>query len=40
MLVIDDVMTTGATAGEVARVVKSAGAAKVTVAVVARGTGV
>ena len=40
VLVIDDVMTTGATAGEVARVVKSAGAAKVTVAVVARGIGV
>ena len=40
VLVIDDVMTTGATAGEVARVVKSAGAAKVTVAVGARGIGV
>ncbi len=40
VLVIDDVMTTGATAGEVARVVKSAGVAKVTIAVVARGIGV
>ncbi|MBB76147.1 MAG: hypothetical protein CMJ75_16695 [Planctomycetaceae bacterium] len=37
ILVIDDVMTTGATAGEVTKVVKAAGAAKVTVAVVARG---
>ena len=39
VLVIDDVMTTGATAGEVAKVVKAAGAAKVTVAVVARSIG-
>lgn len=38
-LVIDDVMTTGATSGEVARVLKSAGARIVTVGVIARGIG-
>lgn len=37
VLLIDDVMTTGATTCEVARVLKRAGAAKVYVAVVARG---
>ncbi|MCA9135639.1 MAG: ComF family protein [Planctomycetales bacterium] len=36
VLLIDDVMTTGATAGENARVLKQAGACRVTVAVVAR----
>ena len=36
ILVVDDVLTTGATAGEVARVLKDAGAAKVTIAVVSR----
>ncbi|QDV46418.1 DNA utilization protein GntX [Stieleria neptunia] len=36
VLLVDDVMTTGATAGEIARVLKQAGARRVTVAVVAR----
>jgi predicted amidophosphoribosyltransferase len=36
ILVVDDVLTTGATAGEVARVLKDAGAARVTIAVVSR----
>ncbi|MDV6033922.1 MAG: ComF family protein [Phycisphaera sp. RhM] len=36
VLLIDDVMTTGATAGENAKVLKQAGARRVTVAVVAR----
>ena len=40
ILVIDDVMTTGATADEVARVLSAAGAESVSLAVVARGTGV
>ena len=39
VLLIDDVMTTGATASEVARVLRRAGAASVRVAVVGRGTG-
>jgi len=36
ILLVDDVLTTGATASEVARVLKEAGASRVTVAVVAR----
>lgn len=36
VLLVDDVMTTGATADEIARVLKQAGARRVTVAVVAR----
>lgn len=36
VLVIDDVLTTGATTGEIARVLKFVGAARVSVAVVAR----
>lgn len=36
VLLIDDVMTTGATAGEISGVLKAAGASRVTVAVVAR----
>lgn len=40
VLVVDDVLTTGATVSEVAKVLKRAGAARVTVAVVARGVGV
>lgn len=39
ILVVDDVMTTSATASEVARTCKKAGAADVQVAVVARGIG-
>jgi ComF family protein len=39
LLVIDDVMTTGATAQEAARVLRDAGAAAVYVAAVARGRG-
>lgn len=38
-LLVDDVMTTGATMGEVARVLLSAGASRVCVAAVARGAG-
>ncbi len=36
VMVVDDVLTTGATANEVARVFKNAGASRITVAVVAR----
>jgi predicted amidophosphoribosyltransferase len=39
LLVVDDVMTTGATAGELARVLKRAGAATVWIAVLARAGG-
>jgi ComF family protein len=39
LLVVDDVMTTGATAQETARVLREAGAASVVVAAVARGMG-
>lgn len=36
ILLVDDVLTTGSTASEIARVLKDAGAGKVTLAVVAR----
>ncbi len=39
VLVVDDVMTTGATANELAKVLRRAGASQVTVAIVARGVG-
>ncbi len=39
LLLVDDVMTTGATAQETARVLREAGAASVVIAAVARGTG-
>jgi len=39
ILVIDDVMTTGATANELAKVLLRAGASRVSIAVVARGVG-
>jgi predicted amidophosphoribosyltransferase len=38
VLLIDDVMTTGATAQEAARILREAGAAAVAVAAVARST--
>jgi len=40
LLIIDDVMTTGATTSEIARILKARGAAEVSVAVVARATGI
>lgn len=39
LLLVDDIMTTGSTASEAARTLRRAGAARVTVAVVARGAG-
>lgn len=39
VILVDDVITTGATCGEIASCLKRAGAAQVTVAVAARGTG-
>ncbi len=39
VVLVDDVLTSGATANEVSKVLMRAGAAKVVVAVVARGTG-
>ena len=39
LLLIDDVMTTGATGNELSRILRRAGAKRVSVAVVARGTG-
>ncbi len=36
ILLVDDVLTTGATASEIAKVLKQAGASKVTLAVLAR----
>ena len=40
ILLIDDVMTTSATANEAAKMLRRHGAAKVSVAVIARGTGI
>lgn len=39
IMIVDDVMTTGATANEIARVLRRAGASGITLAVVARGIG-
>jgi predicted amidophosphoribosyltransferase len=39
ILLVDDVLTTGATADEVSKVLRAAGAASITVAVIARGIG-
>lgn len=39
VLLIDDIMTTGATGSEAAKMLRQAGAARVTLAVVARGVG-
>lgn len=39
VLVVDDVFTSGATAAEIAKQLRSAGATRVSIAVVARGTG-
>jgi len=40
VLLVDDIMTTGATASEAAKTIRNAGAEEVDVAVVARGVGV
>ncbi|HBE70094.1 MAG TPA: ComF family protein, partial [Planctomycetaceae bacterium] len=39
VFLVDDVLTSGATAAEVAKVVRAAGASSVDILVVARGTG-
>ena len=39
VLLVDDILTTGATCSEAARILKQAGAAQVTVAVIARTVG-